>query len=124
VARLHLQPRELGDVVVHIRTSGERIEVFVQAERAEAVQLIRDQANALAGLLGDRGLNLADLNVGLGLQQQGRQWAGPEQQPDNERNGASSFDAALKGDVVEANNRTHRQLRATYNPDGAHSYRV
>ncbi len=121
-ARLHLQPRELGDVVIHIRTRGEHVEVNVQAERAEAVAMLRDSVNELSGLLGERGLNLADLNVGLGMQQQSRGWE-PSALPNNSRRSNGEF-AQLLGDEQPSAAGTHRRLQAAYNPDGKHLYRI
>jgi flagellar hook-length control protein FliK len=122
-ARIHLTPRELGDVTVHIRARGERIEVFVQAERQDAVNVIRDHATDLSGLLGQRGLNLADLNVGLGRQPQGQGWGQQASLPDNRRASSGEFAGVLGIDDPPATS-THNRLRATYNPDGAHLYRV
>lgn len=123
-ARLHLQPRELGDVVIHVRTRGDVVEVTVQAERAEAVAMLRDNANELSGLLGDRGLNLADLNVGLGMQQQnrGQQWE-PTALPNNSRRSNGEF-AQLLGNEQPSAAPAHRRLQAAYNPDGRHIYRI
>lgn len=123
-ARLHLQPRELGDVVIHIRTNGERVDVSVRAERAEAVAMLRDNVNELTGLLGERGLNLADLNVSLGMQQQNRGggWE-PTALPNNSRRSNGEFSQLLGNDTPSAAG-THRRLQAAYNPDGAHIYRI
>lgn len=123
-ARIHLQPRELGDVIIHVRTAGDRVEVMVQAERSEAVNVIRENARDLTGLLGDSGLNLTDLNVSLGMQQGRGGWSdGSSQQPNNRLRGDSEFAATLGSDPVAATT-NHNRLRATYNPDGAHLYRV
>ena len=121
-ARIHLQPRELGDVIIHIRAHGDRVEVLVQAERQEAVNVIREHATDLSGLLGQRGLNLADLNVSLGMQQQNRGWE-PTSLPNNRRRSNGEF-ASVLGIDEPAATATHNRLRATYNPDGAHMYRV
>ena len=121
-ARIHLQPRELGDVIIHIRAHGDRVEVLVQAERKEAVNVIREHATDLSGLLGQRGLNLADLNVSLGMQQQNRGWE-PTPLPNNRRRSNGEF-ASVLGIDEPAATATHNRLRATYNPDGAHMYRV
>lgn len=112
-ARIHLQPRELGDVVIHVRTHGDRVEVMVQAERSEAVNVIREHAQDLTGLLGQSGLNLADLNVSLGMQQQGRGWRGePTPLPNNRLRDDSEFAAVLGTDPTVAS--TNQQAAARY----------
>ena len=122
-ARLTLRPEALGEVVLHIHTDGDRVRVEIHAERAEAANLLRDHTQDLSQLLGQRGLNLTDVYVGLGGQGSNNQqdglpaWARPRQQADN------SFASLLGIEDQGAADRSNR-LRSAYNPDGAMSYRV
>ena len=122
-ARLTLRPEALGEVVLHIRTDGDRVRVEIHAERAEAANLLRDHTQDLAQLLGQRGLNLTNVYVGLGghgsnNQQDGLPvWARPREQADG------SFASLMGIEEPSAADRSNR-LRSAYNPDGAMSYRV
>ncbi|MBA4180989.1 MAG: hypothetical protein C0506_10415 [Anaerolinea sp.] len=123
-ARLHLRPEALGEVTLHIHTDGDQVRVEIRAERAEAANLLRDHIGDLSQLLGSRGLNLADVQVGLGWQ------AGEDQQNDQPgwaRRRAEAEDSSFAGlmglDEPGAAGR-HNRLRSAYNPDGALSYRV
>lgn len=120
-ARIHLDPAGLGEVTIRVHTQGERVHVDIQAQRHEAAQLLRDHTQDLSSLLGDRGLNLADVNVGLGRGQAGEQWA--EQQSQQNRPAAGDF-ASIFGADQPSSSHTHNRLRAAYNPDGAVVYRV
>ena len=121
-ARIHLQPRELGDVVIHIRASGDRVEVMVQAERAEAVNILRDNAQDLTCTARSawpqprrpqRQPRHASAGPGLGQ---------ANNQPNNRLRGESEFANALGADPASTTN--HNKLRTAYNPDGAHLYRI
>ena len=123
-ARLHLRPEALGEVTLHIRTDGDSVHVEIHAERAEAANLLRDHTRDLSQLLGERGLNLADVHVDLSWQgpqdQQGGQETGQQRRPEAEDN---SF-ASLMGLEDPGPAERHNRLRSAYNPDGAMSYRV
>ena len=122
-ARLTLRPEALGEVVLHIRTDGDRVRVEIHAERAEAANLLRDHTQDLAQLLGQRGLNLTNVYVGLGGHGSNNQqgglpaWARPREQADG------SFASLMGIEEPSAADRSNR-LRSAYNPDGAMSYRV
>jgi flagellar hook-length control protein FliK len=118
-ARIHLDPVDLGEVTIHVRTEGDTVSIEVRAERPEAAQLLRDHTQDLSQLLGSRGLNLSDVNVGLGRGNAG-EW-GQDAQPQNRVPGGE-FANILGGDATPLE--THNRLRAAYNPDGAHMYRV
>jgi len=120
-ARIHLDPADLGEVVIHVHTDGDTVTVDVRAERQEAAQLLRDHTRDLSGLLGERGLNLADVNVGLGRGDAGQAWG--QERRDETRVQPGQFAAIFGGDEPAAVE-THNRLRAAYNPDGAHLYRV
>lgn len=120
-ARIHLDPAGLGEVTIHVHTQGDHVRVDVHAERHEAMQLLRDHTQDLSTLLGDRGLNLSDVNVGLGRGDAGQAW-GQEQAPRN-RPGSGEF-ASILGAGDTSALETHNRLRAAYNPDGAMVYRV
>ena len=120
-ARIHLDPVDLGEVTIHVHTDGAEVRVDVRAERPEAMQLLRDHTHDLSALLGDRGLNLSDVNVGLGRGNGGQPFA--EHQQGRERPLAGEF-AAIFGTPEAPSLERHHRLRAAYNPDGAHIYRV
>ena len=120
-ARIHLDPADLGEVTIHVRTNGDTVHVEVRAERQEAMQLLRDHTQDLSNLLGERGLNLSDVNVGLGRGDQGRALGEASQRED--RGAAGEFASILGGDDGAAIE-IHQRLRAAYNPDGALVYRV
>lgn len=120
-ARIHLDPAGLGEVTIHIHTQGDHVRVEVHAERQEAAQLLRDHTQDLSTLLGDRGLNLSDVNVGLGRGDSQQAWGQDEPRPN--RPTAGEF-AGILGVGETAALETHNRLRAAYNPDGALVYRV
>ena len=120
-ARIHLDPVDLGEVVIHVRTDGDQVRVEVRAERPEAARLLRDHTQDLSNLLGSQGLNLADVNVGVG--------GGNAENPFERRDGtprpaSGDFAAILGGDGETPSAGIHNRLRAAYNPDGALLYRV
>jgi hypothetical protein len=119
--RIRLDPPELGRVSIHVRIEGDRVQVTVQAERADAMNLLRQHSLDLSTLLGSRGLNLTDVNVGLG----GRQTpGGPGAETSNDTDSEDGQFAEMLGiDATPAVER-HNRLQATYNPDGRHLYRV
>lgn len=119
-ARIHLDPVDLGEVTIHVRTHHDGVEVQIRTERAEAAQLLRDHTQDLSQLLGQRGLNLSDVNVGLG---RGNGQGGWGQDGQQQRHTGGEFASILNGGEPAPIER-HQRLRATYNPDGAHMYRV
>lgn len=120
-ARLRLDPAEMGEVVIHIQSDGEGgIRVEVRAERPEAAQLLRDHTQDLSQLLGDRGLNLTDVNVGLGRGDSEQSSFG-ERRTESPANGEF---ASILGIDEPGSSARHNRLRLAYNPDGAHIYRV
>jgi flagellar hook-length control protein FliK len=120
-ARIHLDPAGLGEVTIHVHTQGEHVHVEVRAEQREAAQLLRDHTQDLSTLLGERGLTLADVNVGLGRGGGDQTWARDE--APRSRPNSGEF-AAIFGAGDTTSLETHNRLRAAYNPDGAHMYRV
>lgn len=120
-ARIHLDPVDLGEVTIHVHTEGQSVRVEIHAERREAMNLLRDHSQDLSTLLGDRGLNLSDVNVGLGRGNGGQAWGG-DQQPQN-RPVSGEF-ASVLGIEDGVSMERHQRLRAAYNPDGAHLFRV
>jgi flagellar hook-length control protein FliK len=121
-ARLLLHPAELGEVVIRVHADGDRVRVEIHAVRTEAMNLLRDHTADLSNLLGGRGLNLADVFVGLGDQGAGD---ARDQQQANARNRPQDGEfAALMGIDESPSTDIHNRLRAAYNPDGALSYRI
>ncbi len=121
-ARIRLEPAGLGEITIRLHARHDAVHVDVHAETPEAVQLLRDAAADLASLLGQRGMNLAGLNVGLGTRQgEAGGWEREPQQRPAPRDG--EFAAILGIDDPAAAAR-HQRLRAAYNPDGSLLYRV
>jgi len=120
-ARIRLDPPDLGQVVIRVRIDGDHVRVEVRAERPEAMQLLRDHTVDLSSLLGGRGLDLSDVFVGMG---RGGGQAFDGDRPWQNGRGADGEFAELLGidggDAVKQ----HIRLRETYNPDGAHVYRI
>ena len=84
------------------------------------MNLLRNHTLDLTSLLGERGLSLADVSVGLGP----RQWGGERETSEGRRrDSGDDFAAILRVDTPEPIER-HNRLRAAYNPDGTLSYRV
>lgn len=121
-ARIHLDPAGLGEVTIHVQTDGDAVRIDVRAERQEAANLLRDHTQDLSSLLGERGLNLSDVNVGLGRGNAEQAW-GQDSRPEN-RPASGEFASILGLDEEPASIERHQRLRAAYNPDGAHLFRV
>lgn len=121
-ARIHLDPADLGEVVIHVRTEGDAVHVDIGAERPEAMQLLKDNTQDLSQLLGSKGMNLAGLDVALGQQHRESAFAGTPADPANRP--ANGEFAALLGLEDAASLGRHNRIRAAYNPDGALLYRV
>lgn len=120
-ARIHLEPLELGEVTIHVRTDGDEVRIEIRAERPDAARLLRDHTQDLSSLLGSRGLNLSDVNVGVGGGNAGSFFESRQDQP---RPVAGEFAAVLGLDDASSAASRHNRLRAAYNPDGALLYRV
>lgn len=121
-ARIHLDPADLGEVVIHVRTEGDSVHIEVDAERPEAMQLLKDHTRDLSQLLGSKGMNLAGLDVALGQQHRENAFSGtPGGQVNRPASGAF---AAILGLDDAASLGRHNRIRAAYNPDGALLYRV
>lgn len=120
-ARIHLHPVELGEVTIRVHTEGDTVRVAIHAERREAMNLLRDHTQDLSTLLGERGLNLSDVNVGFGRGNGSQAW-GDDRSPQN-RPVSGAF-AAVMGTDKDVPIERHQRLRAAYNPDGAHFFRV
>ncbi len=121
-AKLHLHPAELGEIIIHVHADGDSVQVRVHAERPEAAQLIREHTVDLSSMLGQQGLNLADVNVSLGHPGSGDAGA-REQGPTSNRPGESDFAALMGIGDTTATDRFNR-VRAAYNPNGAFDYRI
>lgn len=123
-ARIHLHPAELGEVLIRVRTDGDKVHLDVHADRLDAQQLLRDHTTDLSSLLGNRGLTLADVNVGFGGQSAGNTGRDPHPAPANNPQTGSGEFAALMGAGDPAAAGLHNRLQSAYNPDGALSYRI
>ena len=122
-ARLHLRPENLGEVTIRVQTDGDHVRVEIRADRPEAAQLLREHSVELSNMLGNQGLNLGNLSVGLGGQQAGGSQNEQPQSAAPNRPGSSEFGALMGLGETDATDR-HNLLRAAYNPDGTHVYRV
>ncbi len=123
-ARIRLDPAELGQVTLHVRQHGDRIELDIVAQRPEAAQLLKDHAQDLTTIFGRQGLDL-HVQVGLGgrhgqhgdLREQFAWLARARGQSD------TRF-AEILGIDPGANAERSNRVRGAYNPDGRHMYRI
>ncbi len=120
-ARIQLNPVELGEVTIKVKIAGDRVQLAIHAERPEAVLALRNHTVDLSALLGGRGLDLADVFVGQG---DGRAQGQAEPAPWRRRRVETDGFAALLTVDDAAGIQHYNRLRAAYNPDGAHFYRV
>jgi flagellar hook-length control protein FliK len=121
-ARIILDPPELGEIVIKLHARGEHVSIEVVAQRPEAIQMLRDGSPSLQALLQERGLDLSTAQ--FTLSQHGRQ-GGSQGDEQAAANNNSGFAPLLGFDEPDdAATRNHNRLRAAYNPDGAHLYRV
>lgn len=123
-AVVRLDPPELGHVEVRVSTNHGSVHVDVLVERPEALSLLRGGAPDLQAMLQGRGLDLGNVNVGLGGGYlAGGSNAGGQDQPRQQRPQPGAF-ASILGVDTNAAVAGHNRLRATYNPDGRVLYRV
>jgi flagellar hook-length control protein FliK len=120
-ARIHLDPPELGRVVIDVRSEGASVHVHVDAEQPETARLLQEHSVDLERLFRDQGLQL-NVQVGHHGQQQqgenGQAWApGPQH-----RTGDVTFASIFRGEPAQP--AVVHRLRAAYNPDGHHIYRI
>lgn len=121
-ARLRLEPAGLGEITVRLHARHDAVHLDIHAETPEAVALLRDAAADLSSLLGQRGMNLSGLNIGLGTRQDGAADAS-DRRPGGRPPADGEFAAILGIDDPGAAAR-HARLRAAYNPDGSLLYRI
>lgn len=115
-ARIHLDPPELGDVLVHVHRTSEGLHVEVRVERPETALLFAAHRSAFEAQLAARGLALGSLAIDLaggGLGREGR--AGDAEAPTRTDR---SF-AALLEDEPSGPSVLQRRARTAYNPDGS-----
>lgn len=118
--RIHLHPEELGRVSVDVRIEGGEVHLTVIAERPEAARLLREHAPDLAQVFREHGLDL-HVQVGSGGQERG-QGESTDGRSHRQRAGEPSFADVFGGDTQPV--RTESRVRAAYNPDGLHMYRI
>ena len=120
VARLVLDPPELGEIVIRVTTGGDVIRIDVRVDRPETAALLRERPIDLTSLLGERGLDLAELSLSTGSRHGFERELG-----EGTDDAAPGFREILTGENPPAvETETHNRLRAAYNPDGALLYRV
>ncbi len=120
-ATIHLEPAELGEIRIRVRLADGRVHVEVHAGRPESAQLFRDHTVDLTSLLGDRGLDLADVFVGTG---DGRGDESRGEGAQQRRRTETGFAELLGLEQQPSGAERHNRLRAAYNPDGAHLFRI
>ncbi|MCC6382392.1 MAG: flagellar hook-length control protein FliK [Dehalococcoidia bacterium] len=123
-ARIRLDPPELGSVTLHVRLHGDAVQVDVHVERPEALHLLREHTPDLSNLLGQHGLDLAGLSVGLGARDDAGTDAGQGQFPAFARRLAPSDLAAAHGLDASGPTLARALVGTAANPDGQHLYRV
>jgi flagellar hook-length control protein FliK len=120
-ARIRLDPPELGRVSIDVRSEGAHIRVDIHAERPEAAQLLKDHAGELAQLFQQHGFNL-DVQVGLGGRSRGQ--GNEHQQGAFQRSRSDEVDFAKLMGLDPRPPVLSNRVRAAYNPDGRHLYRI
>lgn len=122
-AVIRLDPPELGSVHIRVTLAGDTVQVQVEAEQPEAQALLREHIEDLSNLLTERGLNLADVQVGQGGHGQQQSQEELPAWSIRRRSGDNTF-ARLLGLEPPSAARTHVRLQAAYNPDGQYFYRI
>ena len=121
-ARIILDPPDLGEIVIKLHARGEHVHVEVIAQRADSLQVLKDGSPSLQTLLQDRGLDMGTAQFTLSQHGQQGQQQTPDQAPVNTGNGFAQVLGIDEPD--DTANLNYNRLRAAYNPDGAHFYRV
>lgn len=100
-ARLHLKPRELGDLFIRLETNGSQAKVHFTVETAAAQGFIADAAPRLQSMMESRGVRLeeASVDVGGGRQDRGEP---PRETPFGQPLGARPRSAASQAETVRA----------------------
>ncbi|WBX82388.1 flagellar hook-length control protein FliK [Sphingosinicella microcystinivorans] len=100
-ARLHLKPRELGDLFIRLETNGSQAKVHFTVETAAAQGFIADAAPRLQSMMESRGVRLeeASVDVGGGRQDRGES---PRETPFGQPLGARPRSAASQAETVRA----------------------
>ena len=119
---IRLDPPELGSVTITVRHHGAHVEVDVAVERPDAARLLNDHKGDLSAIFQRHGLEL-QVQVGVGGDQQARDFREQAAASQRRTTGAPGEFAALMGIDTEAP-AIQQRLRAAYNPDGAHVYRI
>jgi flagellar hook-length control protein FliK len=122
-ARLHLEPADLGEIIIRLQARHDSVHVDIFAETPEAVGLLREAASDLSSLLGQRGMSLDGLSIELGARHDGSPDGRTDGQGPGQTPQPGEFAAILGIDDPAATSR-HLRLRAAYNPDGALLFRV
>jgi hypothetical protein len=122
-ARLHLEPADLGEIIIRLQARHDSVQVDIFAETPEAVGLLREAASDLSSLLSQRGMSLDGLSIELGARHDGSPDGRTDGQGPGQTPQPGEFAAILGIDDPAATSR-HLRLRAAYNPDGALLFRV
>lgn len=100
-ARLHLKPRELGDLFIKLETTGNQAKVHFTVETAAAQGFISDAAPRLQSMMENRGVRLEEtsVDVGSGRQDRGEQ---PRETPFDRAFGTRPRGTASQAETVRA----------------------
>ena len=64
-----LSPKDLGDLAVRLKSSGDRLDISVMAERGETARMISDRSSSLAGQLQGAGIGLGGIDISAAAKQ-------------------------------------------------------
>lgn len=64
-----LSPKDLGDLAVRLKSSGDRLDISVMAERGETARMISDRSSSLASQLQGAGIGLGGIDISAATKQ-------------------------------------------------------
>ena len=114
--RLQLQPPELGELELSIRTTDGVVRAEIIVSSAEVKQLLESQLERLRQSLAESGLELADINVQVGGNDNSSQQ--PGQEFAQERDGADGGLADSGSGAADATEGASAQQQLTLSPSG------
>ena len=114
--RLQLQPPELGELELSIRTMDGVVRGEIVVSTAEVKQLLESQLERLRQSLAESGLELADINVQVGGNDNASQQ--PGQEFAQERHGADGGLADSGSEAADATEGASAQQQLTLSPSG------
>lgn len=103
--RFILQPENLGEVEIKIRLRGDNVEIAIQVEKPEAAKMIAVSQDELRSVLGEHGLRLETIDVGLG---RAVRESGSSGQTDSQSQSNQQFQRQEQGAAGGSNGFRHR----------------